>query len=353
MIKTMQFPLIHGNDFASVIVIDEWLIKGVMPKADVGMIFGESGSGKSFLALDMAMSIAQGVSWRDCNVTKGSVAYLVAEGTQGFRKRLKAYAKKNKVKLADIPFYVIDECPNFLGKSDDDQKIINNIHNHNAVNPNEKIKVLFIDTFAMVTSGANENSSDDMGAVIGRCKRIALQTGAMVVLIHHSGKDATKGARGWSGVKGAMDFEIEITRKDDLRTAKLSKMKDGEDGEMFGFTLEIVVLEENEFGVPEVTSCVIAPSEIPDVKRSPKGDVQKTVFKEIERLNVIVGGLPISEQRLIDSLMMILPVKEGVGRDRRKETVKEAIKGLVNGSFITIKDDLIDLHPNIQKCQKH
>jgi RecA-family ATPase len=72
--------------------------------------------------------------------------------------------------------------------------------------------LIVIDTLAQVMPGGNENSGEDMGRVMGRCLEITRQTGAMVGAVHHSGKDETRGARGWSGLRAACDFEFEVIR---------------------------------------------------------------------------------------------------------------------------------------------
>jgi RecA-family ATPase len=93
--------------------------------------------------------------------------------------------------------------------------------------------VVVIDTLAQTTPGADENSAEGMGKALGSCRRIHEATDALVVLIHHSGKDKTRGMRGWSGLPGACDTIFEVTRDGDERTARLEKVKDGEDGAEF------------------------------------------------------------------------------------------------------------------------
>ena len=82
-----QFQLGLGNDEDQTA---EWIIEGVLPKAALGDLFGSSGSGKTFLALDMVAAISEGTDWRGLDVVRGRVAYICAEGASGFRKRLRA-----------------------------------------------------------------------------------------------------------------------------------------------------------------------------------------------------------------------------------------------------------------------
>mgnify|MGYP003346413027 CR=1 FL=1 len=108
--------------------------------------------------------------------------------------------------------------------------------------------VVIVDTWAQTTPGANENSGEDMGKALAHCKGIHRATGAMVMLVHHSGKDASRGARGWSGLRAAADVELEVVRADEARSLTVTKLKDGEDGAEFAFRLESVVLGLDEDG---------------------------------------------------------------------------------------------------------
>jgi hypothetical protein len=129
-----------------------------------------------------------------------------------------------------------------------------------------------VDTFAQVTPGANENAGEDMGMALRNARVIRDATGAMVILVHHSGKDASRGARGWSGIKGAADVEFETMRVEgtDTRLLRVSKQKGGLDNLEWGFTLETVMLGEDSDGDP-ITSLVVVPSEVPKPVAEDKG----------------------------------------------------------------------------------
>lgn len=116
--------------------------------------------------------------------------------------------------------------------------------------------VIFIDTLNRAAPGADENSSRDMGSIIEGAKNLQGLTGGLVVLIAHTGKDATKGLRGHSSLFAALDAAILVERSGDNRTWKVEKAKDGEDGATHGFRLEGVIVGTDEFG-EEVTSAVV------------------------------------------------------------------------------------------------
>lgn len=231
----------------------EWLIEDILPRAEIGAIFGESGAGKSFLAIDIAMAVARGCDW-NCHKTPsgGKVVYIAAEGSSGMRSRLKAYLKDRKLDgeedVEKLPFEVIDAAPNLYDKSE-------TLALTKALKLAGKIDLIVIDTLAQVMPGANENASEDMSRIIAHCRGIHIATGAMVVLIHHAGKDTTRGLRGWSGLKAALDVSIEVTRQGQRRMVYLDKVKDGEDGLAWNFSLRALSLGVGING-KELFSCV-------------------------------------------------------------------------------------------------
>jgi hypothetical protein len=132
-------------------------------------------------------------------------------------------------------------------------------------------------------AGGDENSPADMGAFINNVGRIRHALSSHVLTIHHSGKDATRGARGHSSLKGAADTEIEVTKRPDkVSVAKITKQKDGEDGQELAFRLEVVEIGENRRGKP-VTSCVVRDAEAPVRDPGLTGDEQ-TAFALLQTL---------------------------------------------------------------------
>jgi hypothetical protein len=318
--KPARFVFEQAQEFASG-PSPTWLIKHVLPDAELVVMFGASGSGKSFLALDMALAVARGVPWRGKRVRQGRVAYIAAEGAGGFRNRLKAYAIANEINLADIPLLVLNAAPNLLDKTDAAEVAA-------AIKSSGGASVVIVDTFAQVTAGGDENSGEDMGKALSHCKQIHRATGAVVLLVHHSGKDTSKGARGWSGVRAACDAELEVVREETGRYVRLSKQKDGEDDLRWGFDLEMVQLGVDE-DLDPITSCVVIEGEIPTTRsrRSLRSN-QKVVlgcFDSLESEGVVIGDDVIN----MAAGHLIKPVD---ARDTRRQNCKSALQRLCEGS---------------------
>lgn len=301
-----------------------WIIKGVLPQAGLAVVYGASGSGKSFAVLDMSFAIARGQDWRGKRTKQGRVAYIAAEGAEGFRKRLAAYAMHHSVDLATVPMAVLDGAPNLMELKDAKDLAAGVLASGGA-------DVIVVDTFAQTTAGANENSGEDVGKALGHCKRLHELTGALVVLIHHSGKDASKGARGWSGLRAAADAEIEILREGNVRSIRLSKNKDGEDGLLWGFALDTVQLGVDE-DLDPITSCVVVEADIPvgGVSDRKLGVVEKVVNDVIQEMALVqTEGIEVGPV-LAEAVKRMEAPADGK-RDTRKMRARRALEALTVG----------------------
>jgi hypothetical protein len=125
-----------------------------------------------------------------------------------------------------------------------------------------KGSVVVIDTLAQAALGLDENTSEGMGRIVSGAKRIRQATGGLVLLVHHSGKDQTKGGRGHSSLKGALDIELGVFRDESTleRSWQITKNKDGEDSSAYSFDLRVVQVGVNTDGDP-IKSCVVVPGE--------------------------------------------------------------------------------------------
>lgn len=302
-----------------------WFIKGVLPQAGLGVLYGPSGAGKSFLALDIVARVAEGVDWQAKRTRRARVTYVVAEGVAGFRRRLQALAIEHKIDLANLDLMVIADAPD-LTSADDGQALTDELSR-------VATDLVVIDTLAQTMAGADENSAQDMGEVVKRCRQIYEATGAMVLLVHHSGKDASKGARGSSVLRAACDFEAEVTRDEhDNRAMRLSKMKDGEDGLEFHFKLKASPSLGLDEDGEDITSCHIeycdAPAKVEKVD-PPKGVNERAVWDALREL--APDGLAVKTEDVITAAVAkIAEQRDAEGKDRRRQIIRRAVQSLIS-----------------------
>lgn len=257
----------------------KWLIDGVLPVGAFSALYGPPGSFKSFIALDIAEAIATGRQWMNHEVTEaGAVLYIAGEGFGGIGARIKA-CKQHHQTEDGAPIYVIRHQLNLRSSVEDFNALMIAVESL-VTEISIDFKLIVIDTLARAFGGGNENSSEDMGAFITACGRIQhiVQDCALMIL-HHSGKDATKGLRGHSSLLGAVDTELELLRFDESMKGILtiSKQKDGADNQRIGFEMVSVELSPAAGSLQigeQITSLAVQASELGQfdaLKRDAKG----------------------------------------------------------------------------------
>ncbi len=183
-----------------------------------------------------------------------------------------------------MPGFVIVRSPINLMDGDADATAVINLITELEREHGEKVALIIGDTLARIAAGANENSGEDMAVVLKHADLIRSATGAAFLWIHHSGKDAAKGMRGWSGIRAAIDTEIEVTVDEatGTRTAEITKQRDlpGK-GTRIGFRLETVHLGVNQWGTAR-TSCVVVGTDAPP--KPAKGKRQSEIAGAVEVL---------------------------------------------------------------------
>lgn len=315
----------------------QWRIRGALPTAGVAALFGPSASGKSFLGFDMAAAIAGGTRWFDCRVEAAPVVYVALEGEAGFRLRVAAWEAHHHTELPEQLHMVLQQF-----KMTEPQ----DVRDMAAVVPTGA--VVFIDTLNRAAPTADENSSKDMGQILEAVKQLQALTGGLVVLIHHTGKDAAKGLRGHSSLIAALDCAIEVSRDGNLRQWKIAKAKDGADGESHPFMLRVETLGADEYGDPISSCVVVADTAAGDIKqvKLPQGGNQRLVLDALRPLfNGGETGKPGAPLlcRCIELEAAIANVSRYLTCEtsRRATRAREAITGLVGRSVLGCQEGWI------------
>jgi len=255
------------------------LIKGLLDCAAMSVIYGDSNSGKTFLALDIASHVATpGFCWNGRKTENGLVAYVAAEGGRGVYKRLEAWRRKHgiekgRVKLALIP------CPVDLRSMEGDAKALVDLIRQAEAQWDEPVVLVVIDTLSRAMAGGDENSPVDMGLLVRNCDRIRDALNCHLMLIHHTGKNKASGARGHSLLRAATDTEIEV----DNRTFAAKKQRDIEPIKDMRFDLEVVKLGTDADGDP-ITSCTVALRTASEFEELPLTDEESDFFDIISAL---------------------------------------------------------------------
>lgn len=318
----------------------EWRIKGVLPATGLAAIFGQSGSGKSFLVLDMLHSLALGHTWFGHKVKQCSTTYIALEGETGITQRVKAY----EIRRGEIPENVRYVTQSFnLNDADD----LNDLAS--AIIAAGTGDVVVLDTLNRATPGTDENDSKAMGTIIANAKILQELTGGLVLLVHHTGKDQNKGMRGHSSLHAALDCAIEVKGNGDHRAWNVVKSKDGEDSGSHSFQLEIVQTGTDCDGDP-TASCVVTENQSvfdSGNKSTPLGSNQRIALtalkphltKAIEIDGDTKGNPSVSFEQAIEIITPLMPVAP----KHKKQRANEAIKGLVNHNILVMSANSLSM----------
>lgn len=242
---TPTFPIHWDNQLGTEPV--EWLLKDIIPKNGLVILYAPPNAGKSFVALSWANCIASGIPWLGNAVEQGEVLYICAEGFTGIRSRQAAW--KSAYDFLDEDCVGVAYTSKALRLSDESsiQRFTRDVK-YAGVSP----KLVIVDTFARNAIGTDENSAQAMGMAIGGLDGIRESLGCAVLVVHHSTLPDQNGysrMRGSGALQGAADavFSLQVDQNDHTRfTMRCEKQKDG--ARRLPMRLQLV---------PEGDSCVV------------------------------------------------------------------------------------------------
>lgn len=217
----------------------EWLIPREIPRRGLTMLYGPSGSFKSFVMLDKSLQLA---------AAGHSVVYIAAEGEHGYRQRLEAWIAHHKIKPQKLTF-VLGQVDLF---NTEDLTQFSRIVN--AYKPS----MIVVDTFAMCAGTADENNSRDMSTIVQGCKAVSRVIDGVIVIVHHTNSEGKK-ERGSKILRNSCDTIIRVTKEDDVIVVQSQKTKDTEAFKPYYLAPVIKSLGyKNNIG-EDVTSVVLLP----------------------------------------------------------------------------------------------
>lgn len=301
---------ISGNELLTDEAYIDWVVKGLIESDSTGQLFGPSGGGKSFTALDLVLCVATGQPWNGRETKQGAVLYLAGEGRTGMKRRIKGWHQHHSkpdlsafhLSQHTVPF---DEVA--TGKIVQAGKDVENATGRD-------VRFVVVDTLSRHMVG-DENSTKEMAAFVTTCEDIRSQfPGSVLLLVHHTGnsEEAKHRSRGSSALKAAMDFEIHC----DKGLLTYTKVKDGMAPDPTPFKLTPLPIGSDLDGEPIMT-CVIEYGE-----RSQRNQMADLTANEKMLLELVKGNSDI----LIGDLRQLFYTK-------RRETEPDAKHATLKKAF--------------------
>lgn len=210
----------------------DFLIEDVLPVGSLAELHGPPGGGKTFLAIDMALSVASGRAFFGRTVRKGRVVYVIAEGQSGMGIRYRAWMEARGASFG-IDLETVPEAIQLMEPASV-QRLIDTL----AIRP-EKPALIVLDTLARCFLGGEENSAKDMGLAIAAADKIRHATGGSVLLVHHTRKDGDV-ERGSIALRGGVDTMLSLKEEDSHYVLTCEKQKDADTFQPIAFRLHSV-----------------------------------------------------------------------------------------------------------------
>ncbi|MTI13803.1 AAA family ATPase [Sansalvadorimonas verongulae] len=262
-----------------------WLIKGFLETDSLALVFGEPGCGKSFVAIDMACSVATGTDWHGSQIKrKGPVIYIAGEGHNGLSRRFKAWEISRNKSLQGAPIYV----SRFAASLYEETSAVQVCQGVEEIvsGAGEPPAMVIVDTLARNFGPGDENSTQDMSQFVKHLdNHFRTLWGCCVLIVHHTGVGNQDRARGNSALKAALDAEYAVRKTDDSLKITPKKMKDAEEPDAREFNLKVIDLPWRDDEGEIQTSCTLEMGEAPAVQNLVRlGKTQRACLREIHVL---------------------------------------------------------------------
>lgn len=278
----------------------DWLVHNFLGAGEQSVIFGAPGSAKSALAVDLTAHIADDREWFGRRVQGGAVLYVAIERAAVVKRRLAAWRIHHGIE--DIPLAVIAGQFDLRSSPADAEKLIAAGRQLEDIT-GKKLVLIVVETVNRALAGGDENSSKDMGALVGNFDRLANRTGAHVSSTHHIPADGTHRLRGHGSLFGAMDTTILVEKAGGLRVTSIQKQSDGEEGERVVFDLQSVDLHHDDDTGITTTAPVVVPHE----GEAPKAATRASRMTNLQRLSLDALDQAVSEHGRPPPASLMLP----------------------------------------------
>lgn len=312
----------------------EFLIHDLIETDTLGLLFGDPGCGKSFLAVDLAMSVASGAAFHGRAVRRGAVFYIAGEGHKGLARRFHAWNAHHFGDERFVPVFKSGRAAQFLDRSSAQavaQSVRALAETHGAP------ALIIVDTLARNFGPGDENSTAEMNGFVAAMDDLRSQWPDCVLLIvHHSGHGEKQRARGAMALKGALDFEFRLERDDKALTLVNTKMKDAPEPDDMFFALHDVPLSKGG------KSAVLIDSEAPvrAAKVSPTQRIALATYRSAALAGGVWDGGAFRGLHLEDWRVAFYSSHPGDTPEAKKKAFQRARKDLVDAGRMTVRDDV-------------
>ena len=349
--------LVHALDPVDEFLVDNQLVEGLIAVGDIAVFYGAAKTGKSFLTVDLALSLSNGDVWFDRSTRHAKVLYWAGEDFKGLIARRAACTRH---KGACGVFSIGDDSLSLApSKAADTLDALSNVLRYELApsslkDPSNYSKlppVLIVDTWAMLTASMDENSGKDMSAAMAALRELQTRVfNLTIIIIHHGGKDGSRGMRGHSSLLAAVDVAIEVDRSSKgLGRWSVRSARRNPTGATGHFRLKQVSLPHNEFSLAgkQLKTCILEEMDAvgKGITLSDKDIQVLDILKSLEGTN---AGNPceVAPNRVAVNVTVFraklkATIFDQTSDDARRKAADRAVAQLINAGKIGRSDDLV------------
>ena len=258
----------------------KWLVDGMIEEDALSMVFGKSGSGKTFVTLDIALCVATGQAYHGRAVASGPVIFVAGEGHAGYARRVAAWKTAKDVDLDGVPFFKSNSTI-LLNDEDKGEPLLDELRE--MAKEIGQPKLIVLDTLDRTIMG-DDSSGEDISLYLNVCDKLREEFNATVMIVQHVGHQHTERARGSTRLRGRMDCEYRVEGWGDTKIILTpTKMKDAEEPEPMTF-LKVSVPLVTPSG-EETNSLVLEYTEDKPLDKKDPEYVKGVVLDQIKRMD--------------------------------------------------------------------
>ena len=234
----------------------EYLVDGLIETNTLTVLFGEPGAGKSFLAIDIAASVATGTDFHGRRVKSGAAVYIAGEGHSGLRRRTRAWEIQQNATVEGAPLFFSETAAQLLDPAHF-QTVVEEISRVTRTQGGPTL--IIVDTLARNFGAGDENATSDMNRFVAAMDDFRTQfPGCTVIVVHHTGQTERSRARGSNALKAASDAEFRISLKGKVVLMTCLRRKDGPIAEALAFSLKEIEVDAHEDEAPFTSAALEA-----------------------------------------------------------------------------------------------
>ena len=325
--KSRAFTIEDESTFSADFSPPDWLVEGYLVRGEASALYGDPGTYKSFMAVDLAYHIASGREWHGSPVRQGAVVYVAGEGRHGLRARAAAWRRHHEL-AEDVPLGFTSGPINLSDRAAL-AAVIPTLDAYAARFGG--LGLIVVDTLAR-NNTADENSNTDMSVVMTNAGDIQARYGSAVLILHHTGTQNKDRVRGASAIQGALDSSYRLDKQEPgLVKMVCTKMKDAAEPLDKWFRGEV-------YGVGEASSLVFTET------AAREGEVAGNPAAGLRGLQAALYAIIAEEGDVSRESLRAIVLAEPVGvwhegDTERKKQLRDALKALRGKGLINVPDD--------------